>query len=131
MIKINEKEGKDSEHLRPDETICYCFGYTRKDIEEDFELHGVSKILEGIRKAGAPVPAIASTRTRRVPDAWRMSAVCWTPIRPVKGEKRSAFETSRFKPETVMHRDDEDGSTWRVSISSARDHGGRFPLHKP
>lgn len=51
MIKINEKKGKDSEHLRPDETICYCFGYTRKDIEEDFELHGVSKILEGIRKA--------------------------------------------------------------------------------
>ncbi|MCL7488474.1 MAG: hypothetical protein M8357_09925 [Desulfobulbaceae bacterium] len=36
--------------------ICYCFGYTASDIEEDARLNGKSTILERIlnkKKAGA------------------------------------------------------------------------------
>jgi copper chaperone CopZ len=40
---------------RPDELVCYCFGYSRKDIETDFIQHRRSLILEKIaaeKKAG-------------------------------------------------------------------------------
>ncbi|KUJ95183.1 MAG: hypothetical protein PWR24_220 [Desulfonauticus sp.] len=32
-----------------EELICYCFGYSRKDIEKDFKKHGKSLILERIK----------------------------------------------------------------------------------
>jgi hypothetical protein len=35
--------------------VCYCFGYSRKDIEDDFAKHGRSTIMETItvsKKAG-------------------------------------------------------------------------------
>ncbi len=38
-----------------DDLICYCFGYTATDIEEDIRRHGLSTILEKIlseKKAG-------------------------------------------------------------------------------
>ena len=39
-----------------DDLVCYCFGYTESDIEEDVRLNGKSTILEKIlseKKAGA------------------------------------------------------------------------------
>ena len=34
-----------------DELICYCFGYSRRDIEDDVRAHGRSLILERIAEA--------------------------------------------------------------------------------
>ena len=34
--------------FRPDELVCFCFGYTREDIETDFIQHRRSLILEKI-----------------------------------------------------------------------------------
>lgn len=37
------------------EQICFCFGYTREDIEADYTLHGKSTVLAHIiaeKKAG-------------------------------------------------------------------------------
>lgn len=34
--------------FRPDELVCYCFGYSRKDIKEDFLQNHRSLILEKI-----------------------------------------------------------------------------------
>ena len=31
-----------------DDLVCYCFGYTRKNIEDDYKNNGFSKILEKI-----------------------------------------------------------------------------------
>ena len=39
-----------------EDLVCYCFGYTESDIEEDVRLNGKSTILEKIlseKKAGA------------------------------------------------------------------------------
>jgi copper chaperone CopZ len=47
--------GRQPAPFRPDELVCYCFGYSRKDIETDFILHHRSLILEKIaaeKKAG-------------------------------------------------------------------------------
>lgn len=33
------------------EIICYCFSYTKEDIEKDLKLNGKSTILEYIKKA--------------------------------------------------------------------------------
>lgn len=33
------------------ELVCYCFGYTRRDIEDDARRNGRSLILERIRDA--------------------------------------------------------------------------------
>ena len=35
--------------FQDEDLVCYCFGYTKKDIEKDFEDHGFSKILEKIK----------------------------------------------------------------------------------
>ncbi|HEX9021439.1 MAG TPA: hypothetical protein VF903_09275, partial [Nitrospirota bacterium] len=54
MIEIkstfNNRNKFDDEDL-----VCYCFGYTKKDIENDFNEHGRSLIYEKIvheKKAG-------------------------------------------------------------------------------
>ncbi|MDQ1239120.1 MAG: hypothetical protein QG577_1305 [Thermodesulfobacteriota bacterium] len=31
-----------------DQLICYCFGYTKRDLEEDFRNNGSSSIMERI-----------------------------------------------------------------------------------
>ncbi|MBW1954532.1 MAG: hypothetical protein JRI76_11355 [Deltaproteobacteria bacterium] len=34
--------------FRPDELVCYCFGHTRKDIEQDYLENGTSTIMAKI-----------------------------------------------------------------------------------
>ncbi len=36
--------------LEDNDLICYCFEYSKKDIEEDFHANGYSTILEKIKK---------------------------------------------------------------------------------
>jgi len=49
MIMLNPHI-KDKNHFKDDDLICYCFQYTRKDIEEDFKKNCFSTILEKIKK---------------------------------------------------------------------------------
>jgi hypothetical protein len=42
---IHRRSGKDP-HMS--DLICYCFGYTRKDIKNDFTNNGRSLIMEKI-----------------------------------------------------------------------------------
>ena len=49
MIKSEQNDSRD------DELVCYCFEYTRNDIEKDYLQNGRSTILEKIiseKKAG-------------------------------------------------------------------------------
>lgn len=41
---------KVKNHFKDDDLICYCFNYTKKDIEKDFYNNGFSTILEKIKK---------------------------------------------------------------------------------
>lgn len=34
-----------------DETLCYCFGVTRRDIADDLRRHGTSTLLQKITRA--------------------------------------------------------------------------------
>ncbi|WP_300670383.1 hypothetical protein [Desulfoluna sp.] len=34
-----------------DETLCYCFGFTRKEIVDDLKQHGTSTLLTNITHA--------------------------------------------------------------------------------
>ena len=46
---------QEKEDFRDDDLVCYCFGYTKKDIEQDYRKSGRSTILERItaeKKAG-------------------------------------------------------------------------------
>jgi len=48
-------ENQEKPAFQPDELVCYCFGYTRKDIEKDILRNERSLILEKIaaeNKAG-------------------------------------------------------------------------------
>ncbi len=59
--------GREPSPFRPDELVCYCFGYSRKDIEEDFIQHHRSLILEKIaaeKKAGGCDCALKNPRGR-------------------------------------------------------------------
>ena len=55
MIEIRSYSQERNE-FKDDDLVCYCFGYTRKDIEKDyFDNNGQSTILERItseKKAG-------------------------------------------------------------------------------
>jgi hypothetical protein len=54
--------------------ICYCFGYTRRDIEQDFITNNRSLILEKIlaeKKAGG---CDCAAKALKVADAWLTSA---------------------------------------------------------
>ncbi|MDO9565712.1 MAG: hypothetical protein Q7J15_03100 [Candidatus Desulfaltia sp.] len=55
MIKIGSYPRKRNQ-FKDDELVCYCFGFTRKDIEKDYvDNNGQSTILERIafeKKAG-------------------------------------------------------------------------------
>ena len=46
---------QEKEEFRDDDLVCYCFGYTKKDIEQDYRKNRRSTILEKIaveKKAG-------------------------------------------------------------------------------
>ncbi|MDO9527902.1 MAG: (2Fe-2S)-binding protein [Syntrophales bacterium] len=48
MIKIGSYSRERNE-FKDGELVCYCFGYTRKDIEKDYvDNNGQSTILESI-----------------------------------------------------------------------------------
>ncbi|OQY13286.1 MAG: hypothetical protein B6I31_01505 [Desulfobacteraceae bacterium 4572_19] len=47
MIKI-EPIGKEKNKFKDDDLVCYCFKYTKKDIESDFLDNGKSMILKQI-----------------------------------------------------------------------------------
>ncbi|HOP86499.1 MAG TPA: hypothetical protein PLM71_10820 [Syntrophorhabdaceae bacterium] len=50
-LKISQKNND----FKEDDLICYCFEYTKKDIEEDYTKNGRSLIFEKIaleKKAG-------------------------------------------------------------------------------
>ena len=47
MIKINPLDQERSE-FKDNDLVCYCFQYTRKQIEEDYLENGRSMILEKI-----------------------------------------------------------------------------------
>ncbi|MHB8091155.1 MAG: hypothetical protein ACYDH8_06110 [Syntrophales bacterium] len=49
MIKLSPSiENKN--HFNDDDLICYCFNYTKKDIEKDYNKNGYSTIIEKITK---------------------------------------------------------------------------------
>lgn len=48
MIKIRSYS-KERNEFQQNDLVCYCFGYTRKDIEKDYvDNNGQSTILERI-----------------------------------------------------------------------------------
>ncbi len=47
MIKLDLFPQEINE-FKEDDLVCYCFNYTRKQIEEDYIKNGYSKILEKI-----------------------------------------------------------------------------------
>lgn len=49
MIKLSSNIN-NKHQFRDNDLICYCFNYTKKDIEEDFNKNGYSTILEKIAK---------------------------------------------------------------------------------
>ncbi len=52
MIEI---AGFEQQEFQNDELVCYCFAYTRSDIERDYVKNGRSTIIERIaseKKAG-------------------------------------------------------------------------------
>ena len=49
MIILSQNT-KDKNHFKDDDLVCYCFNYTKKDIEEDFKKNAYSAILEKIKK---------------------------------------------------------------------------------
>ena len=54
MIEI-KPNFQDQNQFNDDELVCYCFEYTKKDIEKDFNKNGKSHIHEKIvseKKAG-------------------------------------------------------------------------------
>ena len=44
MISISQKK-----KFKDNDLVCFCFEYTKKDIEQDFMDHGYSKILDKIK----------------------------------------------------------------------------------
>jgi hypothetical protein len=54
MVKIEPKFQKRTE-FSDDDLVCYCFEYTKRDIEHDYSENGKSRIYEKIaleKKAG-------------------------------------------------------------------------------
>ena len=49
-IIVNRIICTDQNHFKDDDTVCYCFHYTKKQIEDDYRNNGRSTILEKIRR---------------------------------------------------------------------------------
>lgn len=39
----------EKNEFQSDDLVCYCFEYTKKNIEDDYQANGCSKILEKIK----------------------------------------------------------------------------------
>ncbi|MCX8110964.1 MAG: hypothetical protein N3D15_06920 [Syntrophorhabdaceae bacterium] len=55
MISPLPKDTKKAHELKDDDLICHCYGYTKRDIEEDYLKNSRSLIFEKIaseKKAG-------------------------------------------------------------------------------
>ena len=66
MIEI-EPEFRNPNEFNDDDLVCYCFEYTKKDIENDFNKNGKSLIREKIvceKKAGSCNCAIKNPKGR-------------------------------------------------------------------
>ncbi len=50
MTEIGPDTGNGNK-FKADDLVCYCFGYTAKDIEDDFIKHGKSTIIDTIARA--------------------------------------------------------------------------------
>ena len=48
MIPLSPSTSKKNE-FQDNDLVCYCFEYTKQDIEQDFINHGHSKIYEKIK----------------------------------------------------------------------------------
>ena len=48
MISLTPPTLKKNE-FQDNDLVCYCFKFTKKDIENDLQSHGHSKILEKIK----------------------------------------------------------------------------------
>jgi len=49
-MNLLDKAVTHKDHFKDDDLICYCFRYTKRDIEQDFISNGCSTILEKIKK---------------------------------------------------------------------------------
>jgi NAD(P)H-nitrite reductase large subunit len=49
-MNLSNKNADRRDHLQGDDLICFCFRYTRQDIERDFIKNGCSTILEKIKR---------------------------------------------------------------------------------
>ncbi|MRR16806.1 MAG: BFD-like (2Fe-2S) protein [Deltaproteobacteria bacterium] len=49
-MNLFNKTADPEDHFKEDDWVCYCFRYTRRDIEQDFMKNGHSTILEKIIK---------------------------------------------------------------------------------
>lgn len=49
MISIGSSLNKKN-HFDDNDLVCYCFKYTKKNIKDDFQINGYSKILSKIKK---------------------------------------------------------------------------------
>jgi hypothetical protein len=56
--------------------VCYCFEYTKKDIEVEFWNRGQSKVLEKIKAEKKNKDVTAKRKTQKVNDASVMSTRC-------------------------------------------------------
>jgi hypothetical protein len=66
MIEIGNYPQEINE-FKDDDLVCYCFGYTRKDIEKDYLNNGRSLIIEKIafeKKAGGCNCAVKNPKGR-------------------------------------------------------------------
>jgi len=66
MIEIGSYSEERNE-FKDDDLVCYCFEYTKKDIEKDYLKNGRSKIFEKItfeKKAGGCNCALKNPKGR-------------------------------------------------------------------
>ena len=49
-MNLLNKAANHKDHFKDDDLICYCFRYTKRDIEQDFIKNDCSTILEKIKQ---------------------------------------------------------------------------------
>lgn len=105
MIELIPKEQNQIE-FNDDDLVCYCFEYTKKDIENDFNKNGKSLIHQKIlyeKKTGGCNLTSRWRRTRYPsPPADLDRLFHGTYLRPVQGEK--AFTVAAVSLPGYQHR---------------------------
>ncbi len=48
MISLQPAKSEENA-FQENDLVCYCFEYSKKDIEQDFRMHGYSRILDKIK----------------------------------------------------------------------------------